>query len=115
MIRFRDEINPAIELHNEVVTKKGKAYWGLWLKAFEDADAIWQRLTAKPVTDQAIYIADTASKANPKIYMVTIGVILRSDKIERELVPEYYRGKTTTCESGLSCDPWSSNCTRTNH
>lgn len=93
MIRFRDEINPAIALHNEVIAKSGKCYWGVWLKSFEDKVQTTKRAQEVAGAGQTIYIADTASKAKPAVYLVNIGNVLGPSEVDPNLVPEYYRSK----------------------
>lgn len=92
MIRFRDVTNPAIDLHNEIFSKNGKAYWGVWLKSFEDKDVIMERLTTGGV-GEAIYIADTVSKARPTIHVVDVGGVCAPNQVNPSLVPAYYRDK----------------------
>lgn len=92
MIRFRDETYPAVKLHNEIFLNNGKALWGVWLKLFENKDEILKRLRQGGV-GETIYIADTASKARPAVYLVDVGDVLTPDQVDPVLVPEYYRSK----------------------
>lgn len=92
MLRFRDETNPVISAHNAVFDAEGRAFWGLWLKSFEDKAAIADKL--KGVEGQSIYIANTASKAKPSIYICDVKrVVLKPRAVKRSLVPKYYRAK----------------------
>jgi Calcineurin-like phosphoesterase len=92
MIRFRDENHPAIEEHNDVFVSKGRAFWGLWLKSFEDEAKIVAKLG--DVEDEPIYIADTASKAKPSVYICDVKRVVTNRKsVDRAYVPEYYRNK----------------------
>jgi hypothetical protein len=61
-------------------------------KAFEDEAAIKKLL--KGFKNQPIYIADTASKAKPSIYVCDVKrVLVRSNAIDKLLVPKYYRSR----------------------
>ena len=92
MVRFRDETNPAVEAHNAIFNSKGRVFWGLWLKAFEDEKAIKNKL--RRFNRQTIYIADTASKAKPSIYVCDVKrVLLTRRAVNPSLVPKYYRKK----------------------
>jgi hypothetical protein len=92
MIRFRDKNNRAIDLHNHIFSKNGKAYWGVWLKDFEDKDEVTSRLK-RTAPGPTIYIADTESKTRPLIYIANVGAIRSAPEIDRNLVPDYYRDK----------------------
>ena len=92
MLRFSDLNHPVISLHNDIFEANGRAFWGLWLKSFEDRDDIANKL--RDANGQDIYIADTSSKAKPSIYNCEIArVVLDQTAVNPSLVPEYYRDK----------------------
>lgn len=93
MIRFRDLNHPAVELHNEIIGKAGKCYWGVWLKSFEDASDILYRAKELASSGATIYIADTESKAHPAIYIANVVGVFGPNEIDRDCVPEYYRDR----------------------
>ena len=65
MVRFRNAGDvDAVSAHNEIVQAKGKVAWGLWLKDFENKQAIIDRLGGLGAPLTQMYIADTSQKAN---------------------------------------------------
>ena len=92
MLRFRDELHDAISEHNKVITSKGRVFWGLWLKSFEDKADIEKKLQG--FGKQAIYIADTTSKSKPAIHICeAVRVVTDTGLVEHAHVPKYYRKK----------------------
>lgn len=95
MVRFRDVggINTIYE-HNQLLKSRGKVFWGLWLKDFEDEQDIIGRLNS--LTVEQIYVADTSHKAEPVIYVTQVSrVITDPASVEVEFVPAYYRDKAS--------------------
>lgn len=92
MLRFRDETNPTVAAHNEILSNKGSVFWGLWLKSFESVADIETKLGG--FVDQPVYIADTASKVRPLVYICGVKqVITDRSAVIKARVPKYYRSK----------------------
>ena len=95
MVRFRNLKDvDAIVAHNQLLAAKGKVFWGLWLKQFENEKTIAARLSGMGTALQQIYVADTSQKAEPVIYVAEVSrVVTDNAHVLEELVPDYYRDR----------------------
>jgi hypothetical protein len=92
MVRFKNQKGiDAVSAHNALLESRGRVFWGLWLKEFENKRDIESRLNKLGSALEQIYVADTTQKSDPIIYVATVvRVVTESAQVNGDLVPGYY-------------------------
>lgn len=92
MIRFKNAKGvDAILAHNSLLEAKGKVFWGLWLKDFENRSVTSARLSTLGSELTKIYVADTTHKSDPLVYVAEVRrVVTNGENVSPEYVPHYY-------------------------